>query len=97
MINKGADLSELREKTRSLYSEIGEIHCPFFKGKVVFNSEGFNHIRYKGDRKERLWGDQKIRYELFHFAPEIIRDSKTLQEYDEKNLFVEVKKNKRTE
>ncbi len=97
MKNKGSDLSEIREKTKDLYSKTGDVHCPFFKEKVSFNSEGFNHLRYKEERSERFFADQKIRYELFFLAPEIIRSSKTLQEYYEKASFVEIKRKKKPE
>jgi len=92
------ELNEIREKARELYKEIEEVHCPFLKEKVVFTSVGFNHIQYKNHKgKQRHKNVQQIRYKILKLAHKVLRDSKTLQEYEEQSLFVEVKQNKRKE
>jgi len=93
----GNELELLRKKAKEVYTEINEVHCPYFKEKVHFNAQGFNHIRYKGARKERDHKSQEMRLKLLKLAPQVIRDSKTIQEYDEESVFIEVKHNKRKE
>lgn len=65
-----------------MYCAIGSLHCPYFGEKIYFTSEGFNHIRYRGCRKERHFKVQNTRYELLSFVAEIVVKSGTLQEYD---------------
>lgn len=94
---KKKSITEIREKARSEYKAITPVHCPYFKEAVVFNSEGFNHIRYKAGRRERHLKAQEIRYKLLHLAPRVIGKSHTLQEHETVNQFIESKKNKRKE
>ena len=89
-------LNEVRAKAQELYKGIGEIHCPYLKEKVHFNSAGFNHLQFRGNRNKRHKNVQEIRCRLIQLAPLVIRDSKTLQEYEEQSLFIEVKVNKKT-
>lgn len=89
------NLAKIRAKAKKIYKDIKPVYSPYFQEEISFNSEGFNHIRYKGDRKERHRKVQEIRYKYLHFAPKIIKLSKTLQEYDEASQFIVEKINKR--
>jgi len=91
------NLGQIRLQAKEIYNKIGVIHCPYFIEQISFTSEGFNHIRYKKARSERHPKVQEIRYRLIKFAPEIIRNSKTLQEHDIQKLFIEVEHNNRKE
>lgn len=93
----GQLLFELRERAAEEYRQIGRIYCPYFQEEVHFTSEGFNHIRYRKARNERHIQVQEMRYKLLHFAPELVRLTKTLQEHEIQHLFVETKHNKRKE
>ena len=75
----GKQLEELRAHAREEYSNIVEVYCPYFKQKIAFNSEGFNHLRYRKARNERHAEVQYIRYKMLAYAPEIVRHSNTLQ------------------
>ena len=30
-----------------LYRSIGEIYCPYFKEKIIFNAKGLEHLKFK--------------------------------------------------
>jgi len=86
-------LKKLRNQAKNYYKSLDSIYCPYFKEAVHFTSEGFSHIKYRGAH-QRHFNVQKIRYQLLRFAPRIISDSNTLQEYDRRKLFVKRKKEK---
>ncbi len=67
------------EKAKAKYESVPEIYCPYFKGKVHFNTKGFEHIRFKAWNKIRGRRDQYLRLKLLHLAPEIIQKSHTVQ------------------
>jgi len=90
-------LKNIRESAEKGYKDMKEIHCPYFKEKVTFTSEGFNHIRYRKSRNERHYSVQKMRYKLLPLASEVLRNSKTLQEHEIQKNFIEVKRNKKRE
>jgi len=88
-------IKDIRERAAAHYAQRASVYCPYFKEEIALNSAGFNHIRYRQARKERHVEVQKIRYKLLPLAIEVINNSKTLQEQDEKNLFIEVKNRKK--
>jgi len=74
-----------KEKLRieTFYKSIGEIYCPYFddgKGKIIFNSDGFNHLQFSGG-SEREKQNQLLKFRLLSVVPDIIRKSGTVQEY----------------
>jgi len=87
-------LSNLREKAKNFYHTVKAVYCPYFGEDVIFRSDGLKHIQYRGKHKRHV-NVQKMRYKLLHFAPRLIKKTNTLQEYERKKLFVEVKMNKR--
>ena len=88
-------LKEIREQAKSFYKKIDSVYCPYFKEKIIFSSEGFNHLRYRGSRKERHFEVQKMRYKLLSLAPTLLKHSGTLQEHEVQNIFIELNINKR--
>jgi hypothetical protein len=91
------DFESIKAEAEKLYKTIGEVYCPYFKEKVVFNSQGLDHLTFKRLDKRRLGQDQYERFKLLHLAPEIIRNSHTLQGYKEMKRFERIRKNNRTE
>jgi hypothetical protein len=71
---------EKKDKIESLYKSIKTIHNPYLKGKVIFNSDGFHHLQFSS-RRERVKKEQILKFNLLPLAIEIIKKSKTLQEY----------------
>ena len=85
----------LREKAERDYEAIGKIRCPYFKEDVHFNTEGFRHLLFKSWNKTRSRTEQYMRLKLLPFAVELIENAHTLQEYDQRKLFVRQKTSSR--
>lgn len=87
---------QIKKETETKYKEIGEIFCPFLNRKVSFNVLGLDHIKFKGWNKTRLVSDQYLRLKfVIKFAPFILSNSNTLQEYSEKRSFERIQRNSR--
>jgi hypothetical protein len=78
-------------------SRFQEIWCPYLKQKIIFNSKGKEHLKFKEKHKARLVYDQYIRMKLLKFAPIIVQDSKTLQGINETKTFELNRSNHRNE
>jgi len=94
-----ADFEKLKESVKKEYDAIGETHCPYFNETVKFSSDGFRHLLYKGSfqLKPRPRSEQCMRLRLFKLVLNLIRITKTVQEYHMDKQFVEIKQNKRRE
>lgn len=88
------DESFNREKARAdvFYRSVVKVFCPYFDGgsesEVSFNSDGFEHLIYKEWNKTRSREDQYYRFRLLPLAVTVLKQSGTLQEYDEKMVFI---------
>ena len=79
-----SNYDKIREDAHSFYQKIGAVRCPALNNEVVhFNAEGFNHLIYKGRRRERSKNDQITKFKLLPKAKTIVEISTTHQEYDE--------------
>jgi len=92
-----SNFKKLREKAETFYKEVGEIHCPYFNERISFNSKGLEHIKFKTKRKIRERKDAYMRLKNIHLAPQILKNSYTLQEKQNKKIFVDIKTNSRKE
>ena len=90
-----SNYQSMRETAESLYKTMGHVRCPALDDVVHFNAEGFNHLIYKGDRKERNKIDQITKFKLLSKAKTIIEISSTYQEYDESMMQVKKKRRKK--
>lgn len=88
-----------RIKTEAIdfYGKINKVKCPYFGDHVLFNNKGLQHLKFKGWNKTRLIQDQYMRFKLLKYAPEVIKKSNTLQEYDERKNLERVHVNSRWE
>lgn len=73
------DFEAVKTKAEEYYSSIGSIYCPYFGAKIVFNSKGIRHLKFKSDEVARPQEDQYSRLKLVRQAPEVIKLSKTVQ------------------
>lgn len=87
----------VRSKAEEEYNKIGTIKCPYLNDLVHFNTIGFEHLLFKEWNKTRTRIEQYTRLRLLKLAPQIIAKSHTLQDYDERKLFVRQKINSRWE
>lgn len=72
--------NERRERAKAVYLSEREIYCPYFKAKVVLNSDGFHHLQFSA-RRERTKREQLLKFRLLPLTLDVIRKSGTLQEY----------------
>lgn len=86
-----------KKEAEEYYKNIGEIYCPYFQNKVIFNARGLEHLKFKGREKARLITDQYMRLRLISLAPEITKKSHTLQGISETKHFEYEKRSSRWE
>jgi hypothetical protein len=72
---------KLKNLTEIEYKKVVSVYSPALKSEVVFNSDGFHHLRYDSSRAERSKKAQCIKFIYFNKAVEIIKLSTTIQEY----------------
>ncbi len=87
----------LKSEKEILYKTFGEVYCPYFKEKVLFNALGLEHLKFKKPRMARLEEDQYMRFKLLHLAPEVVSLSHTVQGIRIAKSFEEVRVNNRNE
>ncbi|KKT28040.1 MAG: hypothetical protein UW12_C0009G0001 [Parcubacteria group bacterium GW2011_GWF1_43_9] len=85
--------NKVRQIAEQEYNKIAKVRCPYFDDFVHFNTIGFEHLLFKEWNKTRTRVEQYMRLRLLKLAPAIITASHTLQDYDEKNVFVRQKTN----
>lgn len=91
------NLDKLKVKAEKAYKEIGDVFCPYFNEVISFNAKGLKHTKFKTERKSRNRDDQYMRLKNLHLAPTILKQSHTLQEMQERKIFIHSKTNKRNE
>lgn len=69
---------EAKEQVYRKYKRIKAVRCPYLKGNVVFNSNGFRHLIYKTGNNKRDEESQIMRFELFEKAVKVIKVTTTL-------------------
>jgi len=91
------DFEQVRIDAEKYYATIGRIHCPYFGSDIAFNAKGLRHLKFKSDRQARPNKDQYSRLKLIHYAPEVLRLSRTVQGIWSVKRFEEQKTNNRWE
>ncbi len=71
--------NEVKSDAENFYKTIGKIRCPYFGDDVYFNAKGWDHLIFKSWNNTRITNDQFARLRHLKLAPEVIRQSKTLQ------------------
>ena len=70
---------EVRRRAEEQYQRLGQIRCPYFQETVHFSTDGLRHLLFKTWNRGRLRQDQFMRLRHLAAAPEIIRQSRTVQ------------------
>ena len=92
-----ANFDSTKSQAEEYYKTIGEVFCPYLQSKVSFNIKGLDHIKFKEWGKVRSTQDQYVRLRLLKTAPQILKQSYTLQEFFETNRLERQKINSRWE
>lgn len=75
------NVDELKKATEIEYKKIISVYSPALKAEVIFNSDGFHHLRYDNSRAERSKTVQKNKFLFLNKAVTVIKTSTTVQEY----------------
>lgn len=73
------DFEKVKTEAEDFYKTIGDVYCPYFKEAITFNVKGIKHLKFKSDRQARPRKDQYSRLKLLRLAPQILKQSHTLQ------------------
>lgn len=73
------DFEAVKQKAEEFYASIGSVRCPYFAADVAFNAKGIRHLKFKSDEVARMREDQYPRLKLVHYAPEVLKLSRTVQ------------------
>lgn len=73
------DFLKIKGEAEEFYKTIDNIYCPYLKEKVAFNTKGLKHLKFKSNRQARPRKDQYSRLKLICLAPEVLKQSHTLQ------------------
>lgn len=87
----------VRKSAEEEYKKIKRVKCPYLNDYVHFNTVGFQHLLFKDWNKTRSRTEQYIRLKLIKLAPLVISKSHTLQEFDERKIFIRQNINSRWE
>ncbi len=85
--------NQVKCDAEEFYSKIGKVWCPYFGGDIHFNTKGLDHLVFKEWNKTRTITDQYARFRHLKLAPEVIRQSKTLQGIWATQKFEKIKRN----
>ncbi len=72
--------NKIKNKAIEDYNREKEIYNPYFKQKIILNSDGFHHLQFS-TRKEGNKKEQLLKFSLLEEAIQIIKASGTIQEY----------------
>jgi hypothetical protein len=72
---------KLRLEAKEYYDNVGHVFCPAIRGDIIFNSDGFHHLRYDSSRSERSKIVQRNKFSFLKDAVRILEKSSTVQEY----------------
>ena len=86
-----------KSEAKDYYGKLDQVKCPYLQKDVHFNEEGFSHLLSKAWNCGRSQSEQYIRLRILPKVVDVVKLSHTLQEYDERKLFVRQKTNSRWE
>jgi hypothetical protein len=79
-VNKSEIKDFIKEK-QAWYKTVGSVHCPILDEEIIFNSKGFNHLRYDSHHKERLVKEQVYKIGLLPLVIPVIKSATQIYEY----------------
>lgn len=90
-----SDYERQKATAHAVYTRTKPVLSPALGERVSFTAEGFNHILFKGSRRERERSSQIMRFRLLPRAIRLIAHANTFQEFEEKSREYEVKVQKK--
>lgn len=90
-------LEKVKKEAKDYYDSIGVVRCPYLDKDVHFRRDGFEHLLTKSWNRGRSIIEQYTRLRLLPKVVEILKKCHTLQEYDQRKIFVRQRVNSRWE
>lgn len=91
------DFEKIRADAEKFYVAIGDVHCPYFGEKIIFNSTGFKHLKFKSNQVARPRSEQYARLKLLILAPQVLSLSRTVQGISHTKHFERIRVYSRTD
>ncbi len=86
--------NNVKKEAEDFYEAIGSVSSSYFKNeKIHFNAKGWDHLIFKTWNKTRPIKDQFSRLRHIKLAPEVVKQSRTLQGCWTTQKFERVRKN----
>jgi len=82
-----------KEKAKQVFEKANSTYCPYFDKEIVFNADGFHHLMFLPNRRERSHKAQLLKFSLLPLAVDVVRKSGTVQEFEK--IWVSVGKSSR--
>jgi len=73
------EFNRVKNTAEAFYKTISSVPCPYFNEKINFNTDGLEHLKFKAWNRARRRSDQFMRLKLIKLAPDVLRNSRTLQ------------------
>jgi hypothetical protein len=74
---------QLLLEAKTFYDSVEKVYCPALNAEVIFNSDGFHHLRYNSSRSQRSKPEQRNKLAYLKEAVEVLKKSSTVQDYRE--------------
>ena len=75
------EFDKFKKKIWIDYKKVVKVFSPALKSDIVFNSDGFHHLRYDSNRSERNKNVQRNKFIFLNDAISVLKKSTTIQEY----------------
>jgi len=95
--NNESDFELSRGQAEAFYRSLDKKYCAYFQRSISFNSNGWEHLRFKNRGHPRSHADQYTRFKLLPLVPKILGLSRTIQGIYERNQFERIRLHNRTE
>ncbi|MFW0862388.1 MAG: hypothetical protein ACKKL6_02275 [Candidatus Komeilibacteria bacterium] len=75
---------KLLKENHLWYKKIGKVYCPILNERIIFNSKGFYHLRYKSSGGARSINEQMYKIGLLPLVIPVIKRATYIHEYKKK-------------
>lgn len=75
------DFNDIKSRTEKEYRQIGSIFNHALQSNILFNANGWHHLRYDNNRSERSRPVQLNKFRFFSAAVKVVGKATTIQEY----------------
>lgn len=78
------DFREFLKEKRAWYKTIKSVFCPCLQENIIFNSQGFYHLRYDSHGKMRTIKEQMYKIGLLPLVIPVIKSAQKIYHYEQR-------------